>query len=154
MPIIHEMKFSRITELAGQWRAEGEKIGFANGCFDICHAGHVSLVRFAKQHCDKLIVGINNDESVGQLKGPGRPLNNVDLRAAVLDEMRSVDCVVIFASLQLEALIRAISPHLIIKGAEYEDRFVVGSLASRIMFAPMVPGLSTTALIERTRNGR
>lgn len=117
--------------LAEQWRHEGHRVGFTNGCFDLIHAGHVATLRFAKEHCGRLIVGLDSDESVTRHKGPGRPINNEAHRAAVLSEMRCVDAVVVFGYGKLEWLIREIAPDLIIKGSDYADRYVIGSTMRR-----------------------
>ncbi len=142
---------------AGQvrdWRAGGLVVGFANGCFDVLHAGHVSLLRQARAECDRLVVGLNDDASVSRLKGPGRPVHTVEQRAAVLNAIRDVDAVVVFAEDTPERLIRDLRPDVLVKGADYRADEVVGadfvrSRGGRVVLARLEAGLSSTGAIER-----
>ena len=142
---------------AGQvraWRAGGLVVGFTNGCFDVLHAGHVSLLRQARAECDRLVVGLNDDASVSRLKGPGRPVHTVEQRAAVLNAIRDVDAVVVFAEDTPERLIRDLRPDVLVKGADYEADEVVGAdfvraRGGRVVLARLEEGLSSTAAIER-----
>jgi len=137
-----------------RWRLKGLKIGFTNGCFDILHPGHVSLLAQAKSHCDRLVVGLNSDASVQRLKGPDRPVQNAAARGAVLSSLASVDMVVVFDEDTPRELIAALQPEVLVKGADYRKDEVVGgdiveSQGGRVVLAELVPGYSTTATIAR-----
>lgn len=136
------------------WQDKGLNVVFTNGCFDLIHPGHISLLDFAKSQGDKLIVALNSDASVQRLKGPTRPVQNQDSRATVMEALRDVDLVVIFdEDTPLEA-ITAIKPDVLVKGADYaEDQVVGGDVVKahggRVVLAPLVQGQSTTAAIAR-----
>lgn len=126
------------------------RIGFTNGVFDILHIGHLSTLKTAKSHCDKLIVGVDDDDSVRALKGPTRPLQPAGHRAALIDALHMVDAVIIFNGDVLDPLICGIAPDVLIKGDEYYGESVVGAAhADKVIYAPMVPGVSTTVLCRR-----
>ncbi len=136
------------------WREGGERIGFTNGCFDLLHAGHIALLGEGRAACDRLVVGLNTDASARRLKGADRPIQEESARASVLASLRSVDLVVPFAEDTPAALIEAIRPDLLIKGADYRKEQVVGrafveSYGGRVMLVPLVPGNSTTGTIAR-----
>jgi D-beta-D-heptose 7-phosphate kinase / D-beta-D-heptose 1-phosphate adenosyltransferase len=146
-------------EHVARWRRNGLRIGFTNGVFDLLHPGHVSLLRQAKARCDRLIVGINSDASTRRLKGPTRPVNPEDARAAVLAAVGSVDLVVIFEADTPLSLIAAIKPDCLVKGADYRIDQVVGadlvrSYGGEVTLADLSDD-STTATIARmaTRQG-
>ncbi len=136
------------------WRARGLTVGFTNGCFDLIHPGHVSLLDQARAACDRLIVGLNSDASTRRLKGEGRPVQTETARAAVLGSLASVDLVVIFEDDTPIALIEAIRPKILVKGADYSVDQVVGGdivegYGGRVLLATLEPGHSTTATIAR-----
>jgi D-beta-D-heptose 7-phosphate kinase/D-beta-D-heptose 1-phosphate adenosyltransferase len=135
-----------------RWRRNGLKLGFTNGCFDLIHPGHVSLLEQARKACDRLVVGINSDASVERLKGAGRPVQNEAARAAVLASLSPVD-VVFDADTPVE-LIRELKPEVLVKGADYRLDQVVGAdivqgYGGKVVLAELVPGYSTTATIAR-----
>ncbi|WP_339743631.1 D-glycero-beta-D-manno-heptose-7-phosphate kinase [uncultured Maricaulis sp.] len=136
------------------WQASGQRCVFTNGCFDLLHPGHISLLAFAKAQGDKLIVAINSDASVKRLKGPDRPVQNEHARAVVMAALRDVDLVVVFdEDTPLEA-ITAIGPDVLVKGADYSvDKVVGGDVVTgrggRVVLAPLLDGHSTTAAIDR-----
>lgn len=139
---------------AERWRGGGLRVGFTNGCFDLLHPGHVSLLRQARAACDRLVVGLNSDESVRRLKGDSRPVQTGAARAAVLASLADVDAVVMFAEDTPQALIEALRPDLLVKGADYTEETVVGgafvkSYGGRILLAEISAGFSTTATIGR-----
>src|SRR6185437_15269470 len=101
------------------WRAQGDRVTLANGCFDLLHVGHIRYLHSAKQLGGKLIVAINSDESVRQLKGNGRPLMPAEERAEILAALSDVDAVVIFTEPDVRALVREIRPHFHAKGTDY-----------------------------------
>ncbi len=136
--------------------AKPSRIVFTNGCFDVIHSGHVSLLERAAREGEFLIVGLNSDASVRRLKGATRPVNSEDDRARVLGEMRSVDAVVVFDEDTPMRLIEAIRPDVLVKGADYsKDKVVGGSLVEsyggRVALIDLVAGKSTTGLISRLR---
>jgi D-beta-D-heptose 7-phosphate kinase/D-beta-D-heptose 1-phosphate adenosyltransferase len=139
---------------ADRWRAQGLKVGFTNGCFDILHRGHVAYLAQARAWCDRLVVGLNSDDSVRALKGPGRPVNDLESRALVLAGLIHVDQVAPFAEATPIELIKAIRPDVLIKGADYTVQTVVGaadvqSWGGQVRLADIVEGYSTTAAIAR-----
>jgi D-beta-D-heptose 7-phosphate kinase/D-beta-D-heptose 1-phosphate adenosyltransferase len=136
------------------WRESGLRIGFTNGCFDLVHPGHVSLLAQARGACDRLVVGLNSDSSVRRLKGEGRPVQSEAARAQVLASLGAVDLVVIFAEETPVRLIEAIRPDVLVKGADYRRDQVVGadiveSYGGRVLLAEILPGHSTTATLAR-----
>jgi D-beta-D-heptose 7-phosphate kinase/D-beta-D-heptose 1-phosphate adenosyltransferase len=143
-----------VLALVARWKRQGLRVGFTNGCFDILHAGHVALLTAARAQCDRLIVALNDDASVGRLKGPMRPVNPLAARAAVIAALRPVDCVVAFAEDTPLALIREILPDILFKGGDYRVETVVGAdvvmaAGGRVVICETLPGHSTTATIAR-----
>ena len=137
-------------------RANGKRIAFTNGCFDILHAGHVQYLEEAKAQADVLIVAVNSDASVRSLKGPTRPINSMDARCTVLAALQSVDFIVGFDEATPLTLIQAIRPDVLVKGADYTHREVVGasfveSYGGRVHLAKFRDGFSTTNLVQRLR---
>ncbi len=146
-----------IDRVAG-WRREGHKVGFTNGCFDLLHPGHVSLISQAAAACDKLVLGLNSDESVRRLKGESRPIQSEASRATVLASLEGVDLVVVFGSDTPLELINALKPDLLVKGADYTKDKVVGadeveSWGGQVMLAELVANQSTTSIAKRM-NGK
>lgn len=138
-------------------RAQGEKIVFTNGCFDIIHAGHVGYLAEARKLGDRLIVAINNDDSVKRLKGPGRPINPVDRRMTVLAGLAAVDWVVSFADDTPESLLQQIRPDVLVKGGDYSVAGVVGgdfvhSYGGEVRVLNFLDNCSTSAIVEKVRN--
>jgi D-beta-D-heptose 7-phosphate kinase/D-beta-D-heptose 1-phosphate adenosyltransferase len=136
------------------WRARGLVIGFTNGCFDLIHPGHVRLLQAARARCDRLVVALNSDASVGRLKGPGRPVQNEAARATVMASMASADLVTVFEDDTPERLIRAILPDVLVKGADYRRDQVVGAdiveaNGGTVALIDLERGHSTTATIRR-----
>ena len=136
------------------WRREGKRIVFTNGCFDVLHAGHVSYLRFARARGDVLVVGVNDDASVARLKGPARPVNPLEDRLAVLGALEVVDAVISFADDTPKALVELVSPDVLVKGEDYADKAVVGrewveSHGGQVVLAPLLPGRSTTGILEQ-----
>jgi D-beta-D-heptose 7-phosphate kinase/D-beta-D-heptose 1-phosphate adenosyltransferase len=136
------------------WRAKGLKIGFTNGCFDLLHPGHVSLLAQSRAQCDRLVVGLNSDASVKRLKGAARPMQAETARAIVLAALSHVDAVVIFAEDTPLTLIEAVKPDVLVKGADYTLDTVVGAdivqrYGGRVYLAKLTPGHSTTNMVAR-----
>ena len=152
-----EAKIVTDAGLVGQverWRAQGLKIGFTNGCFDILHRGHVAYLAQARAWCDRLVVGLNSDRSVRALKGPTRPVNDLESRALVLAGLGSVDLVAAFDDDTPIKLIEAVRPDILVKGADYTVEGVVGhelvaSYGGEVRLAQIIDGYSTTAAIRK-----
>ena len=137
-------------------RKAGQKVAFTNGCFDVLHAGHVQYLAEARRQADCLVVGLNSDASVRLLKGPTRPLNPTDARAAVLAALQDVDYVTVFSDATPLALIQAVRPDVLVKGADYRRSDVVGAEfveahGGRLHLATLRDGFSTTTLIDRMK---
>jgi D-beta-D-heptose 7-phosphate kinase/D-beta-D-heptose 1-phosphate adenosyltransferase len=138
------------------WRKQGLRVGFTNGCFDLLHPGHVKLLAGARAACDRLVVGLNGDASVTRLKGAGRPVQPVQARAEVLAALEAVDLVAVFDEDTPEKLIVHVKPTVLVKGADYTREQVVGreiveALGGEIVLIDLVPGHSTSSMVERTR---
>ncbi|ARQ96954.1 D-glycero-beta-D-manno-heptose-7-phosphate kinase [Campylobacter lanienae] len=147
-----ERKLVKLDELLKVDRS-GKSLVFTNGCFDILHFGHISYLQKAKMLGDILVVGLNSDSSVRGLKGDSRPVNTQFDRAAMLCAMEFVDFVVIFDDDTPYEMIKAIGPDVLVKGADYEGKVVVGSeFAKRVELIEFVEGKSTTNIIEKIRN--
>jgi D-beta-D-heptose 7-phosphate kinase / D-beta-D-heptose 1-phosphate adenosyltransferase len=139
-------------------RRRGRKIVFTNGCFDILHAGHVACLEGAKRLGDLLVIGLNSDASVRGLKGDARPVIDQENRATLLAALACVDVVVIFDEPTPEALIRQLGPHVLVKGGDYTVDQIAGadfvlSQGGQVLALPLVPGLSSTAILERNARG-
>ena len=144
------MTRAKLAAFIKKAKAQGKKIVFTNGCFDILHAGHVSSIEFAKSKGDVLIVGLNSDSSIKGLKGPGRPINKQADRALVLAALESVDAVCLFSQETPLELIKLVRPDVLVKGADYKNKEVVGSrFAGEVVLFPLLKGRSTTNLIKK-----
>jgi D-glycero-beta-D-manno-heptose 1-phosphate adenylyltransferase len=141
-------------------RLAGRTVVWTNGCFDLLHAGHVQSLLAASEHGDVLIVGLNSDHSIRQLKGPARPIVPEAERAQVVAALACVDYVVLFDDLVPTNLLEQIRPDVHCKGADYApphgkpipERTIVEAHGGRVAFLPLVPGMSTSELIQRIRN--
>ena len=127
-----------------------DKTCFVNGCFDVLHIGHIRMLNFAKDRCDRLIVGIDSDSRVKKLKGSSRPINNQHDRQEFLLSLSSVDEVYFFDNeLELIDLIKSISPDIMIVGSDYRDKEVIGSEhAKQLIFFERIKGYSTSKIVE------
>lgn len=148
------MPLERLQERVNEWRADGHSVVFTNGCFDLLHIGHVTLLDEARREGGHLIVGINSDASVSRLKGPSRPIVPEDARARVLAGLEAVDAVVIFDEPTPLELMIALRPDVIVKGGDYVADDIIGareirSWGGRVKIVRFVEGFSTTQLIAR-----
>jgi D-beta-D-heptose 7-phosphate kinase / D-beta-D-heptose 1-phosphate adenosyltransferase len=148
--------WSVLHERLAQWRRQGRRIGFTNGCFDLLHRGHIRLLVQARAACDVLIVGLNSDDSTRRLKGDGRPINPAESRAEVLAALEAVDLVVVFEQDTPLELIELVRPNALIKGADYKREEVVGrtfveAAGGQLILIELVPGHSTTAIVKRAQ---
>lgn len=137
-------------------RRQGRKLVVTNGCFDILHAGHVSYLESARSHGDALLIGMNGDESVRQLKGEGRPLNCAEDRACVLAALECVSGVFVFPEVRATHFLGMAKPDIYVKGGDYtletldqDERRTVEGCGGRIVFIPFLPGRSTTGLVKK-----
>lgn len=129
-----------------------KKIVFTNGCFDLLHAGHISVFEKARALGDVLVVGLNSDASVRRLKGKTRPLVSEKYRARVISALRAVDYVTIFDEETPEKLIRFLRPDILVKGGDYKTQEIVGrQWVKKVVRIKLVDGLSTTQLVEKIR---
>jgi D-beta-D-heptose 7-phosphate kinase / D-beta-D-heptose 1-phosphate adenosyltransferase len=150
---------SELDEHLKEWRKQGLRVGFTNGCFDILHPGHVKLLTAARGACDRLIVGLNSDASVKRLKGEDRPMQNERARAEVLAALEAVDLVVLFEEDTPIKLITQIKPSVLVKGGDYTRERVVGheiveAGGGEVMLVDVLAGFSTTSLVNRARGGK
>jgi len=146
----HIKSFEEIDTLVKRYKAQGKKVVFTNGCFDILHVGHVKYLQIAKSFGDVLIVGLNSDASVSRLKGPSRPVNIAEDRAYLLAALEAVDFVVPFEDDTPYELIKMIQPDVLVKGGDYKGKEVVGTeFASELKLVDFVDGKSTTKTIQK-----
>ena len=144
-------------DAAADWRRRARgRVVFTNGVFDLLHPGHIDILANARAQGDVLVVGVNSDDSVRRLKGPSRPVRNEQERAYVLAALEDVDAVVVFSQDTPLELIRRLRPDVLVKGGDYTRDTVVGaddveSWGGRVVLVPLVPGQSTTSIIEKLR---
>ena len=144
------MTRTQLTAFVKKEKRAGKKIVFTNGCFDILHAGHVKSIEFAKSKGDVLVIGLNSDSSIKRIKGPTRPVNKQTDRAVVLAALGAVDAVCIFGQDTPLKLIKIVRPDVLVKGADYKNKEVVGAeFAGKVVLFPLLKGRSTTNLINK-----
>ncbi|HEV2272601.1 MAG TPA: bifunctional D-glycero-beta-D-manno-heptose-7-phosphate kinase/D-glycero-beta-D-manno-heptose 1-phosphate adenylyltransferase HldE [Acidobacteriaceae bacterium] len=148
------LSLDQLLTRASAWRSRGKRIVFTNGCFDILHIGHISLLAQARQEGDKLIVGINSDASVRRLKGPLRPMVAERERAQMLAALTAVDAVVVFGEDTPLSTIQALRPDVLVKGGDYSEATIVGAAevqawGGSVKIVPTVEGFSTTRIIAK-----
>jgi D-beta-D-heptose 7-phosphate kinase / D-beta-D-heptose 1-phosphate adenosyltransferase len=150
------LDWSVLEERLSEWRRQGLRIGFTNGCFDLLHPGHIKVLVEARAACDRLVVGLNSDASVVRLKGQGRPIQDQQARAEVLAALEAVDLVVVFDQDTPVELILKVRPRVLVKGGDYRREDVVGheiveAAGGEIVLVELVRGYSTTGLVNRSR---
>jgi D-beta-D-heptose 7-phosphate kinase/D-beta-D-heptose 1-phosphate adenosyltransferase len=148
-----------IDERLAGWRTQDLRIGFTNGVFDLLHPGHIKVLAQARAACDRLVVGLNSDASVRRLKGKDRPIQSEHARAEVLAALEAVDLVVVFEENTPLNLIRRVRPTVLVKGGDYRPNQVVGrevveAQGGEVVLVDLVPGFSTTRIVERSRKPR
>ena len=146
----------RVRRVCRRAQRGGRRVVFTNGCFDLLHPGHVRYLAAARGAGDLLVVGVNSDRSVRALKGPGRPVQNEDARAEVLAALAAVDHVVVFDAPTPLALIERLAPDVLVKGADWTAGDIVGgdlvrARGGKVVRVRLVPGQSTTRLVQRSR---
>jgi D-beta-D-heptose 7-phosphate kinase/D-beta-D-heptose 1-phosphate adenosyltransferase len=146
------MDWDTLFGAADSWKSQGLTIAVTNGCFDIFHKGHASLMQAAAKFCDKLIVAINSDDTVRKLKGEGRPVNSELDRAYVLASLEFVDAVVVFRQDTPEELLSRIMPDVLVKGGEYTVEQVPGrQFSKRVELVDYINGYSTTSIFNKVK---
>jgi D-beta-D-heptose 7-phosphate kinase/D-beta-D-heptose 1-phosphate adenosyltransferase len=145
---------SALNQRLNEWRSRGLRIGFTNGCFDLIHPGHVKVLEEARAACDRLVVGLNSDSSVARIKPAPRPIIPERARARVLAAFTSVDLVVLFHEDTPRELIEVVRPLVLVKGADYRRKDVIGSdivnaAGGELVLVELEHGYSTTLIIER-----
>jgi len=143
-----------LQRLVAQWRVLGKSVAFTNGCFDILHAGHIASLTEAANEADYLVVAVNADASVKQLKGEGRPVNDERSRALLLASLAVVDAVVIFSEPTPIEVIKSLLPDVLVKGGDYKPEDIAGAkevtaAGGRVVINPIVAGFSTTSIINK-----
>ena len=148
-----ETAIARVAEL----KRQGKRVVFTNGCFDLLHPGHTRYLAEARKLGDLLVVAVNSDASVRALKGAGRPVQPEEERAEILAALRSVDLVTIFADPTPREVIARMLPDVLVKGADWGPTEIVGreeveAAGGRVVSIPVIPGFSTTALVEAAKS--
>ena len=148
---------SQLLVRLAEWRAAGRLVVFTNGCFDLLHLGHVDYLEHARHLGGALVVGLNTDASVSCLK-PGRPLQDEQARARILASLAFVDAVVLFGEPTPRVLIEAVRPDVLVKGDDYAIDGIVGhefvlNNGGQVLTVPLVPGYSTSRIVEKVRRG-
>jgi D-beta-D-heptose 7-phosphate kinase/D-beta-D-heptose 1-phosphate adenosyltransferase len=151
--------WSELDERLDAWRKQGLRIGFTNGVFDLLHPGHIKVVTAARAACDRLVLGLNSDDSVRRLKGEDRPVQNVQARGEMLAALEAVDLVVVFEQDTPAELIAKVKPVVLVKGGDYKGKELPGqrtveALGGEVVLIDLVPGHSTSAMVERARTKR
>ena len=151
------LPLDRMRQQVKEWQAVGLTVVFTNGCFDLLHVGHVTLIDDARREGDRLILAINSDASVASLK-PGRPLIPENERAEILAALHCVDAVVIYDELTPREIVSALLPDVLVKGGDWADNKIIGreeveAAGGRVVSIPVVPGYSTTEILRKIREG-
>lgn len=151
------LKFDELRKYINLWKSNREKIVFTNGCFDLLHKGHLDLLRSAKKFGDRLIIGLNSDESIKRIKGEKRPYQTQNIRATSLLETTLASAITIFNQDTPIKVIKKINPDILVKGSDYETSNVVGAdfvirNGGKVKIIELTPGYSTTKLIKKIDN--
>ena len=148
---------SNINQKINEWRNNNQKIIFTNGCFDILHQGHIELLSNCADLGDKLIIGLNSDESIKKIKGENRPINNEKSRKILLGALKFVDAIIVFSEETPKNLIQIIKPDILVKGGDYKISNIVGhdivkENGGKVVIFPLVKNYSSTNIIDKIRN--
>ena len=140
-----------------QWRLQSKTIVFTNGCFDILHAGHIASLKEAAEHGDILVIGLNSDHSIRDLKGKNRPINDEYSRALLLASLVMVDAVILFTEPTPLDLIKSIQPDVMVKGGDYKVDEIAGARevmewGGKVIISPIIEGFSTSSIINKIQN--
>jgi len=153
------LPLERAYELVDELKRQGKRVVFTNGCFDVFHPGHVRVFAEARKLGDVLIVAVNSDRSVRELKGPARPIMPENERAEILAALEAVDYVTIFDDASVQPVIARLLPHVLVKGGDWGPDGIVGraeveAAGGTVVSVPVVPGFSTSAIIEAAFKNR
>ena len=151
------MPLRQLQQVAKGWQLRGEKIVFTNGCFDLLHPGHIEVLLAAANQGNRLVVGLNSDASVRQLKGAGRPVMKEQERAVLLAAQTFVDAVTLFEETTPLHLIQSLCPDVLVKGGDYRESDIVGgdwvkAYHGTVVIVPLLEGYATTSLVQRVKN--
>ena len=154
--LTHLLSWDEAKALRAAWAEQGHKVVFTNGCFDLLHPGHIQYLNDAKALGDKLVIGLNEDDSIARLKGSSRPINPLKDRAAMLVGLKAVDAVVAFAEDTPQQLIALLLPDVLVKGGDYKPDDIVGAKEVRehggeVVVVPFLEGYSSSKLIEKIK---
>jgi len=146
-----------LAQLVKQWQHEGKKVVFTNGCFDLLHLGHVDYLAKAADCGNKLIIGVNTDASISNLKGPSRPIQNQQSRLQILASLQCVDAVILFDEQTPYNLIKTLEPDVLVKGSDYEPKNIVGydvvkAKGGEVKTIDFIPGFSTSEIERKIKN--
>lgn len=149
--------WSEAKGITSSWKDSGDEVVFTNGCFDLLHLGHIDYLEKAKAKGDRLVVGVNTDESVRKLKGEGRPINDEYARVRILSSLSFVDLVVLFEENTPLALIKLTLPDILVKGMDYDVSNIIGAdlvveHGGKVETIELVTGYSTTGIIEKIKS--
>ncbi len=138
-------------------KKENKKVGFANGCFDLLHDGHLKLIKEAKRQCDFFIIGLNSDRSIREIKGIERPIENEETRIKNIEKIEIVDAIILFDENTPEKLINDIMPNVLFKGSDYRNKKIVGSdvvknNGGKVVLIDLLRGFSTTKQVKQMMN--
>jgi rfaE bifunctional protein nucleotidyltransferase chain/domain len=146
-----------LAQLVKQWQHEGKKVVFTNGCFDLLHLGHVDYLAKAADCGNKLIIGVNTDTSISNLKGPSRPIQNQQSRLQILASLQCVDAVILFDEQTPYNLIKTLEPDVLVKGSDYEPQNIIGydivtAKGGKVTTIDFIPGYSTSDIERKIKN--
>jgi len=151
------LNINDLSKIINEWRLNGDKIVFTNGCFDLIHLGHLEILARSADLGDKLIVGINSDESIKKIKGNSRPIIEEDSRAKQLAAIEFIDAVILFNEDTPYNLINILKPDVLTKGGDYKKNDIVGNQLinkekGEVVIIPLTQGYSTTSILEKIKN--
>ncbi len=156
-PVLHKIvQEKEFIETIHRWQAQGEKVVFSNGCFDLLHMGHIDYLEKARLLGDRLVIGVNTDRSAKELKGSARPVQNEQSRLHILASMVFVDLVTLFDESTPKRLIEVVKPDILVKGDDYQIENIVGAdiveqNGGKVETIPFVKGYSTSAIIQKIK---
>ena len=144
---------TQLKAIVASWRATGKTVAFTNGCFDILHEGHIASLSEAAQEADYLIVGVNSDASVKRLKGPERPINDINERSTILSLFNFVDYIIVFSQDTPLDILKKLKPHILVKGSDYKNKNIIGNeIVERVILFDYIDGKSSTNIIKKIKN--
>ena len=147
--IMFDYEIDKIQKISNNYK----NIVFTNGCFDILHSGHIKNLQFAKKNGDILVVGLNSDESIKRLKGPERPINDINERSTILSLFNFVDYIIVFSQDTPLDILKKLKPHILVKGSDYKNKNIIGNeIVERVILFDYIDGKSSTNIIKKIKN--